>query len=98
MSLLDGITGYDEPPPPRTADERIRDAIIGLAEDLTSQDGYEIPARTLAALCPAIDELYRLSYFTDVMRWVVIRDARKVDQRTCDYNIDLTIDYLTGVR
>lgn len=89
---------YTEPPAPRTADERIRDAIVGLAEDLTDQDDYEIPLRALAALCPTVDLLMVGSYFTDVLRWVVFRASGSIDRPTCDYNIRLAINQMTGTR
>lgn len=80
----------------RDAEQRIRDGLVAIADDLTDCDDYEIPWRAIRAFCghdiPA--ELVE-SCFTDLLRVVVKRGPDRTD---LPYEGQEDLDYMTGAR
>jgi hypothetical protein len=80
----------------RDAEQRIRAALVALADYLTDRDDYDIPHEVLRALCPAyVQPGVREGMFEDLLREVVRRRPDKTDL-SFDGQVDL--DYMTGAR
>lgn len=79
----------------RTAEQRIRDGIVALADWLTDRDDYDIPEPVLDALCPNdVPDDAVLGGFEDLLRVVVARTDRTVlPAKGQD-----ALDEMTGVR
>lgn len=80
---------------PRSAEQRIRDGIVAIADWLTDHDEYEVPWEVLFALCPdGIGEKDIDSNFGDLLHIV----AARTDRTDLPFDGQLDLDYMTGVR
>jgi hypothetical protein len=81
----------------RDAEERIRDGLIALADDLTDHDEYEIPWTAIRRLCPPDVPMSRLEgCFRGLLHAVVQRGPDRSRPLPFDAQVDL--DYMTGAR
>jgi hypothetical protein len=80
---------------PRTAEQRIRDTIVALADWLTDQDGYDVPWEVLVAACPdGTEEKTIRDSFTELLHEV----AKRTDRTDLPFAGQVELDYMTGVR
>jgi hypothetical protein len=78
------------------AQQRIRDALVALADWLTDREDYDIPHDVLRALCPAdVPDAVRNGCFESLLHAVAQRGADRTDL-SFDGQVDL--DYMTGAR
>lgn len=79
-----------------TAEQRIRDGLVALADFLTDRDDYDIPEQVIAALCPGVDERTTRSCF----RSLLLFTARRGEDRTRPLpgSVEVDLDYMTGER
>lgn len=81
----------------RDAEERIRAAIVALADDLTDHDEYEIPWTAIRTLCPPDVPMRRIEgCFRDLLREVVRRGPDR--SRPLEHEGEIDLDYMTGAR
>jgi hypothetical protein len=81
----------------RDAEERIRAAIVALADYLTDREDYDIPHAVLRALCPAyVQPGVREGMFEDLLREVVRRGPDR--SRPLEHEGEIDLDYMTGAR
>jgi hypothetical protein len=80
----------------RDAEQRIRDALVALADWLTDRDGYDIPVAVIRELCPDdVPGARQDSCFEDLLRVVVKRGPDRTD---LPFEGQEDLDYMTGAR
>jgi hypothetical protein len=81
----------------RDAEERIRAAIVALADYLTDRDVDDIPWSVIEALCPAgVRPALREGMFEDLLREVARRGPDR--SRPLEHEAEVDLDYMTGAR
>ena len=81
----------------RAAEQRIRDSLIALADDLTDHDDYEIPWSAIKAMCPADVPFAVIECrFRELLHAVVERGPDR--SRPLPHEAEVDLDYMTGAR
>ena len=81
----------------RDAEQRIRDGLVALADDLTDHDEYEIPWSALRKLCPGDVPFQTIeSRFRGLLHAVVQRGPDR--SRPLPHEAEVDLDYMTGAR
>jgi hypothetical protein len=78
----------------REAEQRIRDALVELADYLTDRDDYDIPYEVIRALCPAVTDEVR----EDGFHGLLLETVRRGPDRSAPLSLEAEADLhkLTG--